>query len=111
MATILVELLANSTQFKRELDGAVASTARANSGMAKMGRVAGVAGLALAGGLAVGLGKSVGAAADFQQSLNVMQATTNATSAEMAKASKVAIALGKDVHLPAVSAKDAADAM
>ncbi len=55
MAGIFVEIVGNASQFKRELDSAVASTAKANSGFHKMGRAAGVAGLALAGGLAIGL--------------------------------------------------------
>jgi hypothetical protein len=67
MATILVEILGDSKQFKSELDKAVASTEKANSGFAKMGKAAGVAGLALAGGLAVGLTKSVEAASQAQE--------------------------------------------
>ncbi len=55
MPGIFVEIIGNASQFKRELDGAVRSTARANTGFRRMGRAAGVAGLALAGGLAVGL--------------------------------------------------------
>ncbi len=55
MPGIFVEIVGNASQFKRELDGAVRSTNRANSGFQRMGRAAKVAGLALAGGLAVGL--------------------------------------------------------
>ncbi len=55
MPGIFVEIVGNASQFKRELDGAVRSTAKANSGFHKMGRAAGVAGLALGGALAVGL--------------------------------------------------------
>jgi hypothetical protein len=68
LAGIYVEILGNASQFKRELDSAVAATAKANSGFRKMGRVAGVAGLALGGVLAVGLDKSVHAAMDAQVS-------------------------------------------
>lgn len=67
MATILVEILGNAKQFKSELDKTVASTEKANGGFAKMSKAAGVAGLAIAGGLAVGLVKSVEAADNMQQ--------------------------------------------
>jgi TP901 family phage tail tape measure protein len=111
MATILVEILGTSKQFKSDLAGVVASTERANSGFSKMAALAAGAGAILAGGLAVGLVKSVEAAGAFQASLNVLKAVTGATNVQMEKASKLAIALGNDAHLPAVSAKDAADAM
>jgi len=68
MASILVEILGNAKQFKSELDSAVASTEKANSGFSKMQQAAGVAGLAIAGGLAVGLHESVNAAEEAQQS-------------------------------------------
>jgi len=68
MAGIYVEILGNATQFKKELDGAVAATATANSGFQKFGKVAGVVGLALAGTLAFGLDKSVKAAINAQAS-------------------------------------------
>ena len=76
-----------------------------------MSALAAGAGAVLVGGLAVGLVKSVEAAGQFQASLNVLKAVTGATNVQMEKASKLAIALGNDAHLPAVSAKDAADAM
>lgn len=74
MATILVELLSSSKEFKADLDKAVASTEKANSGFSKMGKVAGVAGLAIAGGLAYGLTKSVEAAGQMQQATTRMNA-------------------------------------
>ncbi len=55
MAGIFVEIVGNASQFKRELDSAVASTAKANTGFRRMGRAAGVAGLAIGGALVVGL--------------------------------------------------------
>jgi hypothetical protein len=60
--------LGNASQFKKELEGAVAATSKANSGFAKFGKAAGVAGLALGGVLAVGLEKSVHAAMDAEAS-------------------------------------------
>jgi phage-related protein len=74
MATILVEILGSAKQFKAELDGAVASTEKANGGFAKMSKAAGIAGLAIAGGLAFGLKKAVDAAEEMQQSTARMDA-------------------------------------
>jgi hypothetical protein len=82
---------------------------------AKLGHLAGT-GLkalgfgAVGAGVAVGVGmkKALDATGNFQESLNVLKSTTNATNGQMAQASKLAIALGKDAKLPAVSAGDAA---
>jgi hypothetical protein len=63
---IFVEIIGNASQFKKELTGAVAATEKANTGFARMGRVAGTAGLALAGVLAIGLEKSVKAAMEAE---------------------------------------------
>lgn len=62
---LIVEILADAKQFGRELDKAAGKTR-------SMGKVAGVAGLAIAGGLALGLEKSVKSAADFQQSMQLL---------------------------------------
>src|SRR4249920_1500710 len=76
------------------------------------------AGKALAIGLGVGtiaagvgLYKAVNAARSFQQELNVMEAVSGATGDQMARIQSLAIALGKDIRLPATSASDAAVAM
>lgn len=61
-------------------------------------------------GLSV-VGKMVKAAGEFESNLNVFQATSHATGAEMEQVSKKAIALGNDISLPATSAKTAIDAM
>jgi TP901 family phage tail tape measure protein len=50
-------------------------------------------------------------AAEYERAMNIFQVQTGATEKEMAAAGKTARALGKDAALPAVSAKDAADAM
>lgn len=66
------------------------------------------------GGVAVlgkGLLDGVTKAADFESKLNVLASVTGGTGKEMAAASKLAIKLGADVGLPAVSAADAAEAM
>lgn len=55
--------------------------------------------------------KSLQAAGQFETQLNVLQAATHATTAEMKLLSSTALALGKDLTLPAVSSKDAAVAL
>lgn len=50
-------------------------------------------------------------AAQFERTLDVLQATTGATTDQMDSLSKKAIQLGADVRLPAVTAQSAADAM
>lgn len=63
------------------------------------------------GGLAAGLGASVKTAASFEAQLSVVRAVSGATDAQMAQLSATAQALGKDVTLSGVSARDAARAM
>ncbi len=70
-------------------------------GMTKYATVPIIAGLALA----------VRAAANFESSLNTMQAVSGATASQMKDVSARAKALGADITLPGTSAKDAADAM
>lgn len=50
-------------------------------------------------------------AADYEQSMNTLQAVTRATGQEMDRLGKLAIKLGADTKLPGTSAKDAAEAM
>lgn len=50
-------------------------------------------------------------AGDFQKALNVLWATADHGKAKLSDVSKLAIKLGADIHLPAVSASDAANAM
>jgi hypothetical protein len=70
MATVVSRLeavlTANVHDFNRKMD-------QSEGRMAKVGKVAGVAGLAIAGGLAVGLEKSVHAALDAQVSQNRLE--------------------------------------
>jgi TP901 family phage tail tape measure protein len=54
---------------------------------------------------------SVGVAGDFEQTLNVLGATSGATAAELQQVSKRAVELGADLTLPATSAQDAAQVM
>jgi TP901 family phage tail tape measure protein len=66
------------------------------------------AGIIALGAAAVTVAKQAGT---LEQSLNVLAATSGATKTQMAAISAEARRLGADVHLPAVSASDAATAM
>lgn len=110
-ATLVAKLMADTGQFDRALAGAD----RSLSGLGKAG---GTAGALLKGGLAAGFAATVGgagfaikAAGDFEQSLNLLEATSGATDKQMQAISRTAKQLGADTKLPATSAKDAADAM
>lgn len=86
--------------------------------LGKLGTTSGLAGAAItagigaalvgAGGLVAGLGYSVKAAGDFEQSLANMAAATGATKGEIAAMRKEALGIGKDTSL---SASQAAAAM
>ena len=60
---------------------------------------------------AIGFGKAIQTAANFETSLNVFAATAGATSEQLQEVSDTAKQLGQDITLPAVNAQDAADAM
>jgi TP901 family phage tail tape measure protein len=55
--------------------------------------------------------KAIDIAGTFEQNMNILQATSQATGAQMAAFSKLSIQLGNDITLPATSAADAAKAM
>ena len=57
------------------------------------------------------LADSVTSAADVEQTLNVLGATSGATAAQLEEVRDVAIKLGGDLDLPNASAQDAAEAM
>lgn len=60
----------------------------------------------------VGLGAAaVKIAADYEQSMNILQATSGATAEQMRQLDNLARELGSDLSLPGTSAKDAAQAM
>jgi len=83
------------------------STSVTNTASKRMGMLMASAGVAVA----VGLGKAVSLAADYEASLNNMQAVSKATAAEMQKVSAKAKQLGADLSLPGTSAADAAVVM
>ena len=60
----------------------------------------------------MGLGAAaVKIAADFEQTMDILQATSGATAEQMGKLDQLARELGSDLTLPGTSAKDAAQAM
>lgn len=59
----------------------------------------------------VGLKKAIDVGMQYQQSLNELQAVTQATALDMRRVGQVAKDLGADMTLPATSAADAANAM
>ena len=62
-------------------------------------------------GAGIVAGSALRMAADYEQSMNILQATSGATAAEMAALDAKALELGADITLPGTSAKDAAEAM
>lgn len=96
----------------RSLDkGTASAAASSNRNLKTVGRHAGRVGLVVTGALALMGGASLKFAAEFQQSLQIFEAVSDATGSQMARVRKEAIRLGADIKLPATSAKDAAQAM
>ncbi len=96
----------------------VDQTGPAQQGMDRLGVGGIAAGNLIAGALqsAAGavtgfVGSAVSAAGDFEQNLNVLQAASGATAAQMDQMRTMAVALGNDMTLPGASASDAATAM
>lgn len=58
-----------------------------------------------------GFSKAIEIGSQYEQSMNMFAAVTNATADEMKKADELALQLGNDLTLPGISAKDAAEAM
>lgn len=98
---ILIE--PNTSQFTSKMEQGLRGAVRT------AGRMGGLLGLAFGG---ADLAKNViNAGKDFQQTLNNMQAVSNATAAQMEQVSAKARELGADTTLTATSASDAAKAM
>ncbi len=95
-------------------DGATGVLGRVSGALESFGSAATKAGMDLlplsvaAGAVA---GSALKMAADYEQGMNVLQATSGATTGEMAALDNMAIQLGADITLPGTSAKDAAEAM
>lgn len=108
-----VKITGSNASLKRAIQDSERHLDGMRRSMLTLGSVARSASLAL-GGLA--LGKSlfvdpIKSAGDFQQKLQVLKATSGATSGELKRMSALAIKLGADIRLPATTAQDAADAM
>lgn len=108
MALTVAQLVA---RLSADTSGFYKSMAIANSSLLRTGgivsRVFAGAGIATT---AFGF-LSLRMAGNYQQSMNILQAVTGATGKQMNTLGDQAIALGADLKLPNVSAKDAADAM
>lgn len=94
-----------------DVDGAVSGLNKVHGTVGKVSTGTKVAMGVMAGGIIAGLGAAVHSAADFESSLNTLQAVSGASSSVMGEVGAKATALGNDMTLPATSAKDAADAM
>lgn len=104
VAQLVARLTADTSSFYRGM--AVANSAMLQTG-GLITRVAAGAGLATLG---MGI-MSVRAAGNFQESMNIVQAVSSANTAQFKALRDEAVALGRDMKLPNVSAKDAAQAM
>ena len=107
VGSIFVRVGADLSGFERGMARLQTRLSSASGGFAGITKAAKVLGLGVA---AVGAA-SLNAAGNFEQALNTFQAVSKATGKDMEKVSDLAKALGKDIKLPATSAKDAAQAM
>ena len=89
-------------------------TGPASQGMERLGAGGVAAGALIASALQAAAGAVTGfvggaitAAGDFQQNLNVLQAASGATTAQMEQMRTLAVALGNDMTLPGASASRA----
>lgn len=108
LATLVVKLVGDVGGFSSAMDNASDKLRSAGASMRGVG--AGLtAGVTLP---VVGIGvAALHMAGQFEQTMNVLQATTGASEEEMAALSQTAIALGSDLELPGTSAADAGEAM
>ena len=109
--TVTIRILGDPSNLKvavSEADGAMGKLGTSSNKMAgTIGKVStGITlGLGAIGGVALNM------AAGYEQSMDVLQASTGATGKQMDKLGDLAMKLGADVKLPGTSAKDAAEAM
>jgi TP901 family phage tail tape measure protein len=105
-------------QVEGQLSGIQRQASFAERGFGGLQRAVGVgmvaaAGLAVVGvgALAVGLAKSVTAAADFESQINILTVAARSSGTTMDDLSKAALQVGADSQLVGISASEAADAM
>lgn len=112
----------NAGQFVRDMTNADSALGSFGKGASAMGEIVTgalrrvgefVTEMAADAARAVGtwLKDSVGVAGDFEQTLNVLGATSGATAADLGRVAEKAKELGADMTLPATSAQDAAEVM
>ena len=114
--------LATMAQAGKAVTGFGDSSTKASGGVSKLSEVM-TGTLRQAGAMALnmfaslgstalhGIGQAVSAAGDYEQSMNLFQATTGASADAMQQAGQLAKALGGDLTLPATSAASAGTAM
>ena len=125
VARLIVRVGANITELERglsdasrrvrEFAGQRVDMGELGRSLQRLGQGAREAGQRLALGVTaplMGLGAAaVKIAADFEQTMDILQATSGATAEQMGKLDQLARELGSDLTLPGTSAKDAAEAM
>lgn len=97
----------------RSLNRLARGTLAGSGVLQQLGRQIAFASSAFLGGagLTYALVSTLRVAGEFQQQMSLLQAVTEATAGQMEAASRTAKDLGRDITLPATSAKDAAIAM
>jgi TP901 family phage tail tape measure protein len=107
-----VRVRPDTTGFRLETQRGVSSALTGLGGLGSLGSTLRFTGLAAGiGAVAFAAKGSVTAAADLEQTLNVLRVTAGATADEMDRIGQHARELGADLLLPGVSANDAAEAM
>ena len=125
VARLIVRVGANITELERglseasrqvrEFAGQRVDMGELGRSLQRLGKGAREAGKRLTLGVTtplMGLGAAaLKIAADYEQSMNILQATSGATAEQMRQLDNLARELGSDLTLPGTSAKDAAEAM
>jgi TP901 family phage tail tape measure protein len=84
-------------QAQKDIDGLTKRTGSTRGALGDIGKVAGVAGLAIA----AGFGLAVNSAANFEQRMSAVKAVSGASASEMDQLTKKALQLGKDTSFSA----------
>ncbi len=112
MATTALEIILKARDDASKVIKGASSNIQGSFNEAANASKAVTVGLAAVGAAAVAAGSfAVKGAADYEQSLNIFRSVSGVTSQQMQLVADTARALGKDITLPGVSAKDAALAM
>lgn len=107
-----IKIPVDDSQVRKSTESAKKLNQELDKSSQQRGTTAGSIGtVAIAGGLAAGIGKNVSVFADLESTLNGLQSLLGLTAEQMDALKQKSIELGKDITLPGVSAKDASDAM